>query len=257
MEKITSQPLISISVVSHGQMDLIMLLMQDIEKYCNGMSVELVLTLNTDEPCQIDRQQFSYPVTVIKNVYPKGFGANHNQAFQSAHGACFCIVNPDIRLHDCPLQPLLRCLDADRVGVVAPVVLGPSGAIEDSSRRFPTPRILLGKLLQKNWQSDYVLGDQPMDVDWVAGMFMVFPSQVFKQLGGFDERYFLYYEDVDVCARLNLAGFRVVVCPNSRVVHHAQRKSHRHLIYLRWHISSVWRFFRSDPYQQLKQQNRL
>jgi hypothetical protein len=87
--------------------------------------------------------------------------------------------------------------------------------------------------------------------DWVAGMFMLFPRTVFAQLNGFDEDYFLYYEDVDLCGRLALAGWRVVVCPASRVVHHAQRSSHRSLTYLRWHITSMLHFFLSPVYRQL------
>jgi N-acetylglucosaminyl-diphospho-decaprenol L-rhamnosyltransferase len=75
-------------------------------------------------------------------------------------------------------------------------------------------------------------------------------------LHGFDERYFLYYEDVDLCGRLCLAGLRVVVCPDSQVVHHAQRSSRRSLKYLRWHLASMLRFFLSPVYRQLKARRR-
>jgi len=86
---------------------------------------------------------------------------------------------------------------------------------------------------------------------------MMFPRSVFSLLQGFDERYFLYYEDVDICARLNLAGFPVAVLPECTVVHHAQRSSHRSLRYLRWHISSMMRFFMSPVYRELKRLGRL
>jgi GT2 family glycosyltransferase len=83
---------------------------------------------------------------------------------------------------------------------------------------------------------------------------MLFPRQVFEQLHGFDERYFLYYEDVDMCGRLQLAGYKVAVCPQAQIVHHAQRSSHRSLKYLRWHLASMLRFFFSPVYRQLRKQ---
>ena len=259
MEKIinSNSITVSLSVVSHGQMNLVALLMQDIEAHCQGMSIELILTLNIHEDFQLDMKIFSYPVTVIKNVKPKGFGANHNQAFRSARGDYFCILNPDIRLHDCPFQPLQQLLKDDSIGVVAPWVFNPQGFMEDSARHFPTPSILLGKLFKKHWTSDYSLCNNPVNVDWVAGMFMMFSRQIFQQMNGFNERYFLYYEDVELCARLNLAHLRVMVCPTCHVIHHAQRQSHRSLTFLRWHISSLLRFLCSPQYRQLKQLHRL
>jgi len=69
--------------------------------------------------------------------------------------------------------------------------------------------------------SDYAIGEESIHPDWAGGMFLLFPRTLFEGLGGFDERYFLYYEDVDICARLTLLGRRVVLCPRARVVHHA------------------------------------
>jgi GT2 family glycosyltransferase len=88
-------------------------------------------------------------------------------------------------------------------------------------------------------------------------MFMLFPCHVFQDLKGFDERYFLYYEDVDICARMSLAGVRVALCPDIRVFHHAQRSSHRNMKYLKWHLASMLRFFTSPVYRQLKRLRRL
>ena len=74
--------------------------------------------------------------------------------------------------------------------------------------------------------------------DWVGGMFMLFSREMFSAIRGFDERYFLYYEDVDLCARLTLRGYKVCLTPKSKVIHQAQRTSHRNLRYLRWHLSA-------------------
>ena len=248
---------VSVSVVSHGQMDLITQLMQDIEGHCRGTAIELLVTLNTPENFQHEASRFSYPVTVIRNTVPKGFGANHNQAFQHATGDYFCVMNPDIRLHNNPFDVLQSLLQDATIGVAAPVVLGPSGAVEDSARIFPTLSKIIGKMFTKNWSSDYVWGQSPVDVDWVAGMLMMFSRPVFERMQGFDERHFLYYEDVNLCARLHLAGLRVVVCPSCQVVHHAQRHSHRHLKYFRWHVASLFRYLCSAEYCQLQHLHRL
>jgi GT2 family glycosyltransferase len=186
-----------------------------------------------------------------------GFGANHNQAFKSSHGDYFCILNPDIRLLDCPFPVLIESLKKAGVGVVAPLVLSPVGSIDDSARHFPSFKKIFLKLFTRRWTSDYALNNDPINVDWVAGMFMLFTKKTFEHLNGFNERYFLYYEDVDICARLNLAGLKVMVNPAARVVHYAQHSSHRSLKYLRWHISSLYRFLTSHEYRQLKQLGRI
>lgn len=259
MEKVAASPqgLLSISVVSHGQMAMIALLMQDIHRYCSELSIELILTLNVDEPLTFKALDYFYPVQVIRNSTPKGFGANHNQAFKVAQGQYFCVINPDIRFESDPFPALLAYLKDATVGVIAPRVVGPAGEIEDSVRRFPTPAIIFSKVFGQGKKADYVLMSQNCEPDWVGGMFMLFSHEVFAQLNGFDERYFLYYEDVDLCGRLRLAGYRVLVWPGSQVIHNAQRSSHQSFKYLRWHIASMLRFFLSPVYRQLKACRRI
>ena len=74
-------------------------------------------------------------------------------------------------------------------------------------------------------------------------MFMMFRADTFRMIGGFDEGYFLYYEDVDLCWRLRRQGYDVALLPMVRVIHAAQRASHRDLRHLGWHVSSMLRFF--------------
>lgn len=247
----------SISVVSHGQMRLVLNLMNDIQNFCSGHSIELILTLNISEAVDFDLGAFSYPIKIIKNEASKGFGENHNQAFRAARGNYFCVVNPDIRLHDCPIATLIDRLQDRSIGIVGPKVLSPTGSVEDSARRFPTFNRVIKKVFHRQVAPDYSLSGNVVDVDWVAGMFMVFDRRVFQKISGFNERYFLYYEDVELCARLQLAGLRVVVEPSVQVVHHAQRSSHRNLKYLWWHSGSLLRFLTSTEYRQLKRLRRL
>lgn len=252
MEKIIPNVTLSISVVSHGQIHLILDLLHDIDKHCRTFPLEVLLTLNLSETLPFDVKAFSFPMHCINNPVPLGFGANHNQAFTQAKGDFFCVINPDIRFDSNPFQSLIQCLHDAKIGVVAPVVRNAQGKVEDSARYFPTPFKILCKTFGKCKGSDYIVGNAPISPDWVGGMCMLFRSEVFNKLAGFNERYFLYYEDVDLCARLRLLGYEVIMTPQSEVIHHAQRSSHRNLKYLRWHLSSMLRFFSSSACWRLQ-----
>ncbi len=236
-------PEISISVVSHAQIQLIECLLHDINRHCRASLIELILTLNLDEILPFAPDSFSFSIKVIRNPIPMGFATNHNQAFTYAKGRFFCVMNPDIRLNGDPFKALLVSLQDSAVGVAAPLILNTSGEIEDSARRFPTPLKIFCKAFNRCQGSDYLVKDNPIFPDWVGGMFMLFPRDVFKKLGGFDQRYFLYYEDVDLCARLRFKGYEVALCPDAQVTHFARRDSHHSFKYLKWHLMSMVRFF--------------
>lgn len=255
--RLVSPPDLSVSIVSHCQIQLVLSLLDDLREHCSGMSMEVILTVNIEEALQFDTNNYGFPILIIRNPVPKGFGENHNAAFTLAKGQFFCVLNPDIRLNNNPFEKLLASLEDQSVGVVAPLVLGESGEIEDSARHFPTPFRILCKFFGGCKGGDYVIGEETVHPDWVGGMFMLFSRDTFKRLGGFDQRYFLYYEDVDICARLRSLDYEVVLCPAARVIHHAHRSSHRNLRYLRWHLRSMLRFFISPVYWQLQRRKWL
>ena len=118
---------------------------------------------------------------------------------------------------------------------------------------LPTAFILGKKLLGKYHGKQEMYCKQDMCYpDWVAGMCMGFRQDVFRMLGGFDEAYFLYYEDVDLCSRVWLSGKKVCVQQQYQVIHQAQRESHRNLRYMKWHVSSILRFLTSSVYRKVK-----
>jgi GT2 family glycosyltransferase len=233
---------VSISVISHGHAQLIAILLADIAAHVRT-PVEVILTLNLPEILLFEPARFPFPLRIVENTVPRGFSANQNAAFHLSRGGFFCVINPDIRIEQDPFPELLKCLADGSVGVAAPLIRDPAGRIEDSARRFPTPFSILRKALFHRAGIDYQINDATIYPDWVAGMFMVFPREVFAALDGFDERYFLYYEDVNLCARLLLAGKRVALCPSASAIHDARRQSQRNLRYMRWHLSSMMRYF--------------
>ena len=239
--------MISISIVSHGQIDLIENLLHDLNHYCNDSSYEVILTLNLPEAIPFASDSFFFPIRVIQNKFSVGFASNHNQAFKVSSGQFFCVLNPDVRLVDNPFQTLLTLLISN-VGVAAPLVLNQKGDLECSARFFPTPFKIICKVLGGCKGGEYVIKNQPIRPDWVGGMFMLFTRPVFERLNGFDERYFLYYEDVDLCARLYLLDYQVILSPDARIIHDAQRSSHSKIKYLKWHLVSMLRFFCSTVF---------
>jgi GT2 family glycosyltransferase len=243
--------IISISIVSHGQTALVKNLLDDLQRVNIASAIEVLLTLNTLDEQFDEVFDYSFPIRRIRNSRPLGFGANHNQAFGFASGGYFCVLNPDVRLEVDPFPELIQCLANMMVGISAPLVLDGDGKVDDSARRFPSPIMILSKILGFRLKSPYSVGQTNIYPDWVAGMFMLFRSETFEQINGFDERYFLYYEDVDICARLTNAGKSIALCPASKVTHLAQRTSHRNVKYLRWHVTSMLRFFLSSAYWRL------
>ena len=233
--------LISISVVSHGQGSLVEPLLADLATHCRS-DIEILLTQNLPEG-EPPRQPF--PLRIIRNAVPKGFAANHNAAWGEARGNYFCVLNPDIRLTSDPFPVLVPALTDPQAGVAAPLIVNAAGILEDSARPFPTVSHILQKAIGRQPTRYYDIGTDILSPDWVAGMFMLFRTDTFREVGGFDARYHLYYEDVDLCARLRVLGYDVRLCPAATVVHLARRESRRNLRYFAWHLSSMLRWFLS------------
>lgn len=233
---------ITLSVVSHGQNALVNALLGDLGRCCADR-IHLVLTENIPDPVPLATAVLSCPVERIANPRPQGFGANHNQAFRQCATEYFCVCNPDVRLHSDPFGPLCDALRDPRIAVSGPRVLDPAGHVEDSARRFPTFGALARKFVSDRRAPDYPADGGPHRVDWIAGMFMLFRSPAYRDGGGFDERYFLYYEDVDICRRLHRARMDIAYVPQAEIVHDARRGSRRTPRLAAHHLRSAIRYF--------------
>jgi N-acetylglucosaminyl-diphospho-decaprenol L-rhamnosyltransferase len=229
---------ITVSVVSHGQNALVNQLLEDVRRVCADRVV-LVVTENIADAVAIST---SLPFERIVNGGIKGYGANHNAAFQHCRTPYFCVLNPDIRLNADPFPPLQQALADERAAVAGPLVRNPDGGIEDSARRFPTLVSLLKKAFADRRQPDYPTDRGTQEVDWVAGMFMLFRAEAYRAARGFDEAYFMYYEDVDLCRRLRGAGKSVRYVPAAEAVHDARRASRRNPRLAMQHLKSIARF---------------
>ena len=230
---------ITVSVVSHRQNALVNQAVADLRRHC-GDGIRIIITENV--PDSIPFRLYG-TIDIINNARPKGFGANHNAAFTRCTSPYFCILNPDIRISHDPFPRLVEALVRAGAAVAGPLVRDPSGRVEDSARRFPTPGILLRKVFASRALPDYPTDHGVVEVDWLAGMSMLFRAQAYREVSGFDESYFLYYEDVDICRRIRAAGHRVVYQPASEVIHDARRASRRDPALAWQHARSAMRFF--------------
>lgn len=239
-----SGQLVTISVVSHGQNALVNHLLDDLATRCApGLKVIITENVPDGEPLRVP--QVSHEFEIIRNTRAKGFGANHNAAFARCSTEFFCVANPDVRLQADPVGPLLATLSARRAGAIAPLVLSAHGSIEDSARRYPTVTSLVRKAFTKGAKPDYATDQGAIEVDWVAGMFILFATGAYRAVGGFDERYFLYYEDVDMCRRLRSRGYNVIYDPAVAVMHDARRASRKDPRLMRIHAASALRYLLS------------
>lgn len=233
---------ITISIVSHNQDYILSNLVKKLSKYSANIS-KVIITHNKFESNSLIDQDLPFEVLIIQNQQPKGFGANHNQAFENCNTPFFCVMNPDIDINIDPFNILKSNFTDSLTGIVAPSVYNLQGEVEDTARYFPTPFSILRKIL---FNYNGAFKSDSMEIcypDWVGGMFLLFRSSIFKDLAGFDEKYFLYYEDVDICLRLWKYGFKIIQSKEIFVIHDARRTSHTNVKYLKWHIESLLRFF--------------
>ena len=238
---------ICVSVVSHLHGDELFRLLKKIELLCAVNVRQVILTLNVPEPvllAGVNSKSWSFAMTVIENDKPKGFGDNHNSAFQLSTTPYFCVLNPDIDLDENPFLDLLTAFEDVLTGCAFPVQLGKDGEIQDYAREVPSPCALYSRHFGKS-----VMAVRREDADWINGAFMLYDAKIFSLLRGFDTRYFMYCEDVDICLRIQLAGLKLCQS-HAIVVHTARRNTRKNLRHLVWHVTSLLRLWASPTYRK-------
>ncbi|MEZ5605714.1 MAG: glycosyltransferase [Burkholderiaceae bacterium] len=244
---------ITASIVSHGHGAELGCLLADLAALREPALRRVIVTLNVPDatrPTDLRRQAWPFDLQWIDNAQPLGFGANHNRAFardqRLGPSALFAVLNPDLRLRANPFAALLAALQADtRAGLAYPVQRDAAGRLQDHERRWPTPARLLARYLLGR-RREVGAGQAP---DWVNAAFLLLRRQAYAQVQGFDERYHMYCEDVDLCLRLQGAGWRLARADAAVVEHAGQRASHRRLRHLGWHLASLWRLWRSPAWR--------
>ena len=199
-----------------------------------------------------------------------GYGAGHNVAIRKAieDGADYHVVlNPDIYWDGDVIGELARYMDSNPdVGQVMPKIIYPSGDTQYLCKLLPTPMDLIGrrflpfKSYQERHDYNYELHwtgyDREMEVPSLSGCFMFMRCSALKRTGGFDERYFMYAEDLDLCRRIGEVA-RTVFNPSVKVVHEYEKGSYKNRKLLKYHITSIVKYFNKwgwifDSYRKRK-----
>ncbi len=197
-----------------------------------GEPYELCVVDNDSRDGSLERLREALPAAAIVDAGANlGFGSGVNRAAREAIGEFLFVVNPDTKVRPGAIATLADFLRANPdVGLAAPMMVTHKDERQASARRFPSPVAAafrgtpLGWLFPHNrYAAGYLMEDveftEPAPVDWVSGSAMLLRRQAFEALGGFDEDYFMYCEDVDLCKRLWDAGWRVYYHPGARVEH--------------------------------------
>ena len=240
---------ITVSIVSHGQMEMILPLLRQLDTFSASVVRKVVLTENIPEPDLVTGIASHFPIERIFNPTAKGFGANHNQAFERCDSSWFLVLNPDIRLDSNALESLVAQAHP-KSGLLTPRILEPGQSEPEPHRAIITPREILTRR-----RLGYV---RPTAPAWIPGLFMLFRKQAYAQIGGFDEkRFFMYGEDFDICARTRLAGWQLQVAENLRATHDARRASHSSRHHLYWHVTSLLKVWTSATFWRYKRYLRM
>lgn len=226
---------IVISIVSHNQQELCSRLLRSIDNFLQSNLHEVITVLTENTLTENINKSERFRTYNISNLRHKGFGANHNDAFGSFESDVFFIVNPDIILNEnLDLDLIVEQLIRDRFDILSPQIVGASGAIEDYKRANLTFTNLLKRKFFRNNVEKF---------DWLAGMFLVVNSISFRKLQGFDTDFFMYVEDCDLSMRARKAGMKIGDLEGFSVVHDARRASTKSFKHLRWHITSLLRYW--------------
>lgn len=189
-----------------------------------------------------------------KNV---GYGRGHNWAIQRVQNSrYYLILNPDLIVHSATIKSLIDFMDKNSdVGMVCPKVLNEDGSIQSLNKRYPTvydlfmrrflPQKLHGMLKNRlAWYETRDIGYETIhDVEFMSGCFMFCRTSALKAVGGFDERYFMYFEDCDLGQKLQNAGYRTVYFPHATVTHLWERASHKSIKMACVLIANMFRYF--------------
>jgi N-acetylglucosaminyl-diphospho-decaprenol L-rhamnosyltransferase len=223
-------------------------------------SLEILVVDNASADGSADMVRSEFPMArVIGNDQNRGFTAANNQGLEASRGRYILLLNPDAELVGDALDVMVGCLEAQpAAGVVGPQLLYPDGSIQSSRRRFPTLATALveSTVVQEWWQDNRILRryymldaspspGEPQAVDWVVGACLLVRRAAYEQVGGLDEGFFMYSEELDWCRRIKDAGWEVLYLPTAQVIHHEGKSSEQVVPARHIHFqSSKVRYFR-------------
>jgi len=223
-----------------------------------SLLTEVIVVDNASSDGTVQMLRDEFPDTrVIVNSQNLGFTRANNQALAIARGRYLFLLNPDTELAPNALSAMTAYADAHpRVGIIGPKLFYGDGSLQSSRRRFPTlaTAFLESTIFQQWFPRNRALtryfmldtsDDETQDVDWVTGSAMFVRREMYEQVGGFDEQFFMYSEELDWCYRAKQAGWQIMYLPTAQVTHYEGKSSEQIVVQrdIYFHSSKI-RFFR-------------
>lgn len=241
-------------IVTHNNMCTIKQTIETLLEHTKSIDFKLYVVdnLSTDGTPEFIKKNFS-SVEVIIPGDNRGFGAGHNKILSLLNSKYHIIINPDISIEEDVIGKLAKFMDENEdVGLVSPRICFPGGKEQILGKRNPSIKYLIASRLRKSDEPgallrEYAMLDadmsKPFDIENATGCFMFIRTDIFKKLGGFDEHYFMYFEDSDL-TRSVCKKHRAVLFPDATVFHVWGRESKKdmHLMFVQ--IKSMFHYFR-------------
>jgi GT2 family glycosyltransferase len=250
---------LSVVVVSFNGKDYLRRCLASLLEHTKGASFEAIVVDNASWDGSAQMVQDEFPqVVLIRLPVNVGFAAGCNRGIERAAGEFVLLLNPDTELAEDAFSPMVAyCRQNPSVGLLGPKLVNSDGSLQLSCRHFPSHltslfnrQSILTRLLPGNpFSRRYLMTDWAHDrivpVDWLSGACVMLRREMVERIGGMDEGYFMYIEDVDLCYRAHQAGYEVVYFPQVAVTHHIGRSTetmpNRSIV--QWH-RSMWRYYR-------------
>ena len=226
-----------------------------------GLLYEIIIVDNNSKDDSAKIIKKTYPkIKIIKSEKNLGMGGGNNLGIKAAQAEFILILNPDTIVEKDAIKILYNFIKSDKqIGVAGPKLLNTNNTLQYSCLRFPkfyTPilrRTFLGKFAKK-YLDNFLMKDydhkEIKEVDWMLGSCLMVRKNILNKINGFDERFFMYFEDIDLCGRVWQDGFKVVYNPQAIVIHNHARASAENPWYLfflnklsRAHIASWIKYF--------------
>jgi len=224
---------ITIAIVNYNSTKLLYECLTSIYDSIGNIHYEVIVVDNASYDNPANQIKRSFPGTsVIVNNKNRGFAKGVNQAFQASKGDFFFLLNPDTRLLSNIFPGMLEFFHCHpEAGIVAPRIVFPDGKLHPSARRFITlPGAIMdlfqihfyfpGNIIAKRFDYNNWEHDKVREVDWVTGAAFLTRSDILAECGMMDERYFMYFEDMDYCMSVREKGYKIFFCPQFSVVHY-------------------------------------
>ncbi|MGI5888767.1 MAG: glycosyltransferase family 2 protein [Oscillospiraceae bacterium] len=233
----------------------------DVIKYTRGVDFTLYVVDNASGTGELAELKREFPsIRDVQSPWNGGFGAGNNLVIDELDSKYHVFINPDIGLDSDVITELAEYMEENPdVGIVTPKILNPDGTVQVLGKRNPTVLSLVGRRILKNKLKPevehYEMLDEdlsvPQDIQFATGCFTMIRTQVFRKIGGFDsDRFFMYYEDMDITRRtIEEAGMRAVYYPYAHVTHKWERASAHSAKYFMILVDGMFRYFNKWGWQ--------